>query len=176
MSDENSELNSLLKQAAAVDGDLAAQAPEAIEAAQELQAVVSLAEENAQGVQMILGLAVPVLSRLYPSLADVYTDEACTAVAGSLGPLLAKYGVSLKDWGGKYQEEIGAALVCGPMAWATVQAIKTDIAARSGATKTVENDKPARALAKPEPALKPGDYGFVEGQAAGGGVPEFAGA
>jgi hypothetical protein len=177
----NAELNGLLMQAAAVDGDLAAQAPEAIAEQQAEMAVVSLAEENSKTVGMILGLAVPILSRLYPSLAEVYTEEACCAVAASLGPLLAKYNINIAEWGGRYQEEIGAAFVCGPIAWATVQGVKADIQSRIGAAKAIENGQPAPPISAPAPAaaknLKPGDYGYVERQAATvDSMTEFPGA
>jgi hypothetical protein len=164
----NSELAGLMLQAHGVDGELAANAPEAIQQAQELAAVGSLAQENTQGVEMILATAVPVLGKLYPSLVAVYTPDACAAVAMSLGPVLAKYGINLKEWGGKYQEEIGALFVCGPIAWATVQGIKADIAERAGAPKALEQGKPAPAIGAPEAGknLKPGDYGYVETQAA----------
>lgn len=176
----NSELAGLMLQAQGVDGELSANAPEAIQQAQELAAVSSLAQENTQGVEMILATAVPLLSTMYPSLAEVYTPAACTAVAASLGPVLAKYNINLKEWGGKYQEEIGALFVCGPIAWATVQGIKADIAARAGATKAIEHAKPAE-IGAPVKGLKPGDFGYVESQvvrkpAAVDSMVEFPGA
>jgi hypothetical protein len=174
----NAELAGLLMQAAAVDGDLAAQAPEAIAEQQELMVVASLAEENTKGVRMILALAVPILGKLYPSLVDVYTEEACGAVAASLGPLLAKYGINLQEWGGRYQEEIGAAFVCGPIAWATVQGIKADILERAK-PEAIEIHMRSPKIAEPAPGakLKPGDYGYVERQAAAvDSMTEFPGA
>lgn len=127
------ELDSLLMQAAGVDAEVASTAPAAVVAQQEAAAVMDLAQQNCQGVGMMLGLAVPILSKLYPSLEKVYTDEACGQIAASVGPLLAKYNVNLADWGSAYKEEIGALFVCGPIAWATVQAVKADIAARNPA-------------------------------------------
>lgn len=178
----NAELAGLLMQAQAVDGDLAAQAPEAIAEQQEALAVVSLAEENQKGVAMILDIAVPILGKLYPSLVGVYTQEACGAVAASLGVVLAKYNVNLAEWGGAYKEEIGALFVCGPIAWATVQGVKADILARE-APKAIEQGKPAAPPKQaPGAALKPGDYGYVESLAGAKPAPvventtEFPGA
>lgn len=158
---QNKELAGLMMQAGQLDGEQAANSPEALQAAQEEAQAVTLADSNRQGVEMILGVSVPILSKLYPSLESVYTPEACAAVAASLGPVLAKYNVNLSEWGGKYQEEIGALFVCGPIAWATVQAVKTDVAARAGA-KAVEH-KPAASLTQaPASNLKPGDYGYKD--------------
>jgi hypothetical protein len=160
---ETAELDSLMIEAKGIDGDLAAQAPKAIAEAQEQAAAVTLAESNSQGVKMVLAVSLPVLGKLYPSLVDVYTPEACEAVAASLGPVLADYGVDLQQWGGRYQHEIAAAIVCGPIAWATVQAIKTDIAARVKAAKVVAAPEPQPQLPKaPAKSLKPGDMGYVE--------------
>jgi hypothetical protein len=155
------ELDALAIQAGAVDGAVEAQEPGAVMAAQAEIMTMGLAEENSQGVTMILGIAVPVLGKLYPSLADVYTDEACGAIAASLGPLLAKYGVNLKDWGGAYKEEIGAAIVCGPIAWATVQGIKADIAARAGPKAAQVVDASDKAQTKGAGPV-PGDFEFRE--------------
>ncbi|MEH6434236.1 hypothetical protein [Massilia sp. DD77] len=162
----SNELAGLMLQADQLDGEQAAQAPEALQAAQEEAQAVTLADANRQGVAMILGVSVPILSKLYPSLAEVYTPEACEAVSASLGPVLAKYNVNLAEWGGKYQEEIGALFVCGPIAWATVQGVKADIAARA-ASKPLEHSKPSRpaeVVTAGGAALKPGDYGFQEAQ------------
>lgn len=134
------ELDSLAMQAANLDGEVASAAPGAMLEQQEQAAVISMAEQNSRGVSMIMALAVPILSKLYPSLAEVYTPEACGQVAASLGPVLAKYGVNLEEWGGRYQEEIAALFVCGPIAWATVQGVKADIASRAPA-KAVQMDK-----------------------------------
>lgn len=160
----NKELDSLLLQAGALDGDLAELAPEAQAAQAEALAVVSLAQKNSEGVSALLAMAIPLLSQFYPSLVEVYTPEACGAVAASLGPVMAKYNIDMQEWGGRYQEEIGAAFVCVPIALATAKAIKADVLAARPQTKdatTVEHKPvaPAKGAAK---ALKPGDYGYVE--------------
>lgn len=125
------ELDALVAQAAGIDQEVASAAPGAVLQQQEAAAVMDLAQQNAQGVGMILGVAVPILGKLYPSLEDIYTPAACEQIAASLGPLLAKYNISMADWGTAYKEELGAAFVCAPIAWATYQGIKADILART---------------------------------------------
>ena len=158
---EMNELEGIIGQAALVDNEVAAAAPGAMLEAQAEAEVMSLASENTEGVSFILGMAVPLLSKMYPSLADVYTPEACGQVGAAMGPLLAKYGVNLKEWGGAYKEEIGALFVCGPIALATVAGIKADIAARAGAPA-------AKQVAAPSPGRVPvpGDMDYREPVAA----------
>ncbi|MGZ8301221.1 MAG: hypothetical protein ACXW2U_00805 [Telluria sp.] len=162
---DNQELQALMMQAKQVDGDQAAQAPGAVMEAQEQAEAISLAQTNQQGVAMILDMALPILGTMYPSLETVYTPEARAAVAASLGPVMAKYGINLQEWGGRYQEEIGALFVCGPIAWATVKAVKTDIMARQAAQPSAVT-KGERAAVQAPPAvagdLQPGDYGYRE--------------
>jgi hypothetical protein len=153
------ELQGLIGQAGLVDGEVAASAPAAQMEAQEEAAALGLAEENGQAVGMILGMAVPLLGRMYPSLLTVYTEEACGMVAASLGPVLAKYNVNLRDYGGAYKEEIGALFVCVPIALATVAGIKADIAARMAATPgAAVLEKPAAKAGRPVP----GDFEYRE--------------
>lgn len=155
------ELDGLEMLADQVDSQVAATAPAAMQAEQEQQVLLSVADENKRGVMLVLGTALPVLGKLYPSLLAVYTDEAQAAIAETIGPLLAKHGIDLKDFGGNYREEIAAALVCGPIAWATVQAVKADIAARI--EQPQQTAKPATLKGAP----KPGDTDYREPAQAG---------
>jgi len=156
----SAELQALAMQASQIDGEQAAASPEAVQAAQEAQVVMGLEEQNQGAIALILGTAVPVLCEIYPSLAGVYTEDACQRIVGAVSPVLAKHGVDLSQWGGAYKEEIGAAMVCVPIAWATVQAVKADIEAREAAkgprTVGVQQTQAQKA------ALVPGDYGYVE--------------
>lgn len=161
--DQVNELDGLIAQAGALDGDAAATSPAAIMEQQAQAEAMGLSDQNSQAVGMMLGLAVPILSRLYPSLEQVYTPETCGALSASLGPVLAKYGVNLTEWGGAYKEEIGALFVCGPVAWATVQGIKADIAARAGAPAAVPVAGPATLNpAPPATGPRPGDFAYRE--------------
>lgn len=156
MGDMN-ELDGLAMQAAAIDGEAAATAPEAVAAAQEQAMVVSLADSNGRMVSGVLEMVSPMIQPLYPSVAAVYTPDVCAQVGGALGPVLAKYGIDLGEWGGRYKEELTAIFVCLPVAGATVKALKADIAAKEEAGKPVIEEKaPA-----PASALKPGDYGYT---------------
>lgn len=125
------EMRAILMQADALDGAAVAAGPEAMMAAEEEAQASMLADQNTGQVRLILALAVPLLSKLYPSLAEIYTDPTCDQVAGTLGPVLTKYHINLGDMGNQWKEEIGAVLVCGPIAVATYQGIKQDIQARA---------------------------------------------
>lgn len=125
------DLDALALQAGALDAESAASEPGAVIEQQEAAALMDAASENAQQIAMIISLAMPAIGVMYPSLPAVYTPEAVQGVAGTMGPLLAKYGIRLKDLGGRYKEEIAAALVCGPVAVATYRAIGKDVAERA---------------------------------------------
>lgn len=159
------ELDALALQAQKLDGDVEAQSPEAVVAGEAQAAVMSLAESNMEGMCMVLEIAVPVVSEMYPSLAAVYTPEACGRVAGALGPVLAKYGIDLSQVRGRWGEEIAAAIICFPIAKATYAAIKHDVAVKQGreAVKVAEPDPTATpAPAQNKATLMPGDFGYVE--------------
>lgn len=119
----------LMRAAGEPDADQAAQ--DAADQAQQDQQAAQAIDQNSEGVAMFLGLAVPFLGQLFPSIPGIYTDQAQAAMAMTLGPVLTKYGISLGDLGGAYKEEIAAVLVCGPIAWATYKGIMADIAARA---------------------------------------------
>lgn len=154
------ELDGIINQAGMVDGEVAASAPGAVMEAQAEAEVMSLAAENTAGVGFILGMAVPLIGKMYPSLLEVYTPKACSAVGAAMGPVLAKYGVNLKELGGAYKEEVAALFVCGPIAWATVAGIKADIAARA-------RPAAAQVAAPPRPGNLPvpGDFDYREPEA-----------
>jgi hypothetical protein len=155
------ELDSLALQAAALDGQVESQTPDAQVAAQQQAEVMTLADTNTEGVCMIIDIALPVVGEMYPSLTAVYTPEACGRIAGALGPVLAKYGIDLGELRGRWGEEILAALVCWPIAKATYAAIKHDIAVANGKEPVAV---PAAAPAPPaaKVGLVPGDFGYVE--------------
>jgi hypothetical protein len=129
MSEEQAQ-NLRALEAAAGEPDAAVAQLEQKEADQAQAVMDQGTTENVQAVMLMLQLAVPLLSKLYPSIGDVYTEDACVSVASSVGPVLTKYGVSLGDMGGKYKEEITMVVVCWPIAAATYEGIKSDIAAR----------------------------------------------
>lgn len=126
--EQSADLRRLMLAADAPNAEM--QALEDAEAAQAAAEVAAQVDQNSNAVRMGLDIAIPFLSRLYPSLADVYTDEARGAVAMTVGPVLTKYGIDLGDVGGRYREEIAMVVVCGPIAMATYQGIKSDVEAR----------------------------------------------
>lgn len=127
---EITELEVLAMGADAIDNEAAAGEPGAMIAAAGEAAQVDQGVNNAQQVAMMLALAVPLLGKLYPSIEAIYTEQVQGQVAQSLGPVLSKYGVDLADIAGSYGPEIAAALVCVPLAIATVAGVKADILAR----------------------------------------------
>ena len=104
---------------------------------------LSLDQEIAGMLQMIAGVLQPVL----PSVAKIYSPEVCGAVGGAVAPVCIKHGWLQGGIGGKYGEEIMMLVVVAPLAWATMEATKTDIAARKPqpATKQqgIDLDAPA---------------------------------
>jgi hypothetical protein len=138
-------------QLAAAEPNAAVQAMADAEAAQAEAAQAAQVDENTNAVRLGLDVAIPFLCRLYPSLADVYTDETRGAVAMTVGPVLTKYGVHLGDVGGRYREEIAMVAVCAPIAMATYQGIKADVEARE---KQVPKAVAARAVEVPPEAAE----------------------
>ena len=128
---ENNELAALTAQAGLLDGELSASGPEAQVAQAEADQQMQVQEQNTGQIRMIFSLAVPILGRLYPCIADIYTDPTCDQLATVLGPLLTKYGINLGDMGDKWGVEIAAVIVCGPVVMATYKGIQTDIAMRA---------------------------------------------
>jgi len=128
---------------------------QALEDAEQKQADADLAaqvDQNSQSVRMGLDIAIPFLSKLYPSLTAIYDEKARSAVAMTIGPVLTKYGVDLGDVGGRYREEIAMVVVCGPIAMATYQGIKADVEARTTPVPKAVASTPAGAAPEaPEP-------------------------
>lgn len=124
------ELEALALGADALDGEVLAGEPGALVAQAEAAQQVDKGVNNVQKVALMLALAVPLLGKLYPSIAEIYTDQVQSQVAQSLGPVLSKYGVDLADMATAYGPEIAALVVCVPLAIATVAGVKADIQER----------------------------------------------
>lgn len=149
---ENTELAALTAQAGLLDGEQAANGPEAMVAQAEADQAEQVQSANIGQVRLILALAVPVLGKLYPCLVDIYDDTTCDQVAGTLGPVLTKYRIDLGDMGSKWGPEIAAVMVCGPVAFATYKGIMADIASRAPQVpKAVASTVRQAAPAAPEP-------------------------
>jgi hypothetical protein len=140
---------SLADQAAQIDG--AAQ-PTEPGAAAAPAGPVDFTEEAEQLVTFACSALVP----LYPSLGRVYTPDVQKALGGALGPLLAKYDLSLAGIFAKWAPELSFAMVAFPLMVPTIEAIKADRAARKADQAA---PKPPAAAAAP-------------GAAPAGGIPD----
>ena len=128
------------------------------EAEEAVQVRAPLAEELAGLLMMLSGMASP----LFPSLGKIYTPETCAAVGGAIAPVCDKYGWLQNGMGGEWGPEIMCVAVVGPIGYATVLAVKNDIAARDakddakvaqagqGKLQAVELGKPAPFASGPE--------------------------
>jgi hypothetical protein len=96
------------------------------------------------------GLAiVAALSPAFPSLKDLYTDETTAAAGASIAAVCVKHGWLSGGLMGEYAEEITALMVCGPLAVATAQGVRSDIAALKARARPVQVSAPAPAPAAP---------------------------
>lgn len=132
------------------------QAVEDAEAARAAAEQAAQVDQNSNAVRMGLDIAIPFLSRLYPSLEAIYDEQARTAVAMTVGPVLTKYGIDLGDVGGRYREEIAMVMVCGPIAVATYQGIMTDVGARKKPVPKAVAAQPADEAPKAEGTVRLG--------------------
>jgi len=85
-----------------------------------------LADEISGMLKMLSAVVAP----FFPTVAEIYSAERCDAIGEGVAPLCRKYGWLEGGIGGKYAEEIMAAVIVLPVAWSTVEAVKGDLAAR----------------------------------------------
>lgn len=123
--------------------------PEA-QAAEVAAAKVPLADELAGAVLAFVAIAGPML----PSLQKIYTQETTQAAAQSMAAVCEKNGWLQGGLMGEYAEEVTALIVCGPLAYATVQGIKADLAANR------EREKPAAIQPGQKPVEAPTTVSF----------------
>lgn len=119
-SEQAAELAAL--EAAAGEGAQAAQVKEAEQAAGPR---VDLATELRALVGMFVGLVAPV----FPSLPKIYTAETTEAAALAVAAVCNKHGWMQGGIMGDFAEEIAAAAVLAPLALATYQGVRADVAA-----------------------------------------------
>lgn len=135
--EQAAELQKLLLGAAAPEAELEQQA--LAEQEQALQATNGVASQNAQALEMLIGIAGPTLSTFgFPSVERVLNtvDEGagCTKgqmLAGVWSAVLAKHGVDLGELGGQWREEIAAVVVTLPIGVAIYQGIRNDCRPKS---------------------------------------------
>lgn len=95
---------------------------------------VSMAEPEpagpnlAQEITGIITVAVQTLGPMFPSLREVYTKETTEAAAGAIAAVCNKHGWLQGGMFGEWGEEIACVAVCGPLALATYQGVRGDLA------------------------------------------------
>lgn len=125
-------------------------AAETAEMPQQAQAVqVQPAEVMAKEIGGLVTGLVGVLSPAFPSLKTIYTPEAIGAAAAAVSAVCVKHGWLESGLMGEYGEEITALIVCGPLAVATYQGVKGDMARMKEKAKAEE---PVQAVPPVPPA------------------------
>lgn len=120
----NDDLQALEAQAQAIDAETAIPDPAATP---EQEAVkLDVAAELAALLQTVTGLLTPA----FPSLATIYTEATCRRLGEAAAPVMDKYGLSVGGLFDRWGAEITLAAVALPVALATVQGVKADIADR----------------------------------------------
>lgn len=71
-----------------------------------------------------------VVAPAFPSIAAIYTEEACGAAGAAVAGVCDKYGWLQGGVGGEYGPELMCLFVVGPLAFATYGAVQGDIEAR----------------------------------------------
>lgn len=85
---------------------------------------VDLGGELAQALLIVSKILAPAL----PSLATIYTEQSCGAAGASIAAVCDKHGWMQDGFLGKWGPEIACLAVCAPMAVATAQGVKGDMA------------------------------------------------
>jgi hypothetical protein len=115
-----------------------------------------LSEEISGVLKLVAGMIKPAL----PTVAEIYTPEVCDSVGGAVGAVCDKHGWLQGGISGKYGEEIMCLAVVGPIAYATVEAAKSDIAARKAAAKpALQGTETGAAMLEVGEAVKPSEIG-----------------
>jgi len=106
---------------------------------------------DAEIAGMVLMLS-KVLAPAFPSIAAIYTEEACNTLGLAVAPVCEKYGWMQGGIGGEYGPEIMCLCVAGPMAFATYAAVQNDIAERRAKERADKGGNEPKAL-QPAPGV-----------------------
>lgn len=87
--------------------------------------------------------AVGILAPMFPSLPAIYTKTATAAAAAAVANVCNKHGWMQGGVLGRYGEEIACLAVVGPLAFATYNGIRGDLAARAPAQEPQRLEFPA---------------------------------
>lgn len=135
------DLDALQTEAAAIDASAAANDPAA---APEPEAVrIDVAAEVAALLKAVAGILAPA----FPSLATIYTDATCKQLGDAAAPVMDKYGLTVGGLFDRWGAEITLAATALPVALATWQGVKADIAARNAPVSKTEPAPEASAYA-----------------------------
>lgn len=103
-------------------------------------------------IAALLKTTALLLAPMYPSLATIYTEETCRALGVAAAPVLDKYGLSVGGLFDRWGAEITLAATALPIAAATYQGIKSDLAAKR---KPAAPDKPREPTPPPSAETPP---------------------
>jgi hypothetical protein len=102
----------------------------------------------------LVSMGVALLSPMFPSLKDIYTEQAVGAASGALAGVCQKHGWMQGGMVGGWGEELAAVAIVGPLVFATVQGVKGDMQAKR---KKAEPDRLAAPVAGEVIAPKVGE-------------------
>lgn len=95
-----------------------------VEQAQPAAPKIELADE----LRGLITVVVQTLGPMFPSLKEIYTEQATEAAATAIAGVCTKHGWLQGGMFGEYGEEIACVAVCGPLALATFNGVKGDLA------------------------------------------------
>lgn len=98
--------------------------------------------------------AVAAAGPMFPSLKTIYTQQTTEAAAASIAAVCEKHGWAQGGIMGKWAEEIACVAIVGPLAFATYQGVRADLAERAPAKPPERLDGPN--LAAQAPTAAPG--------------------
>lgn len=108
----------------------------------------------AQELAGLMQMAVATLGPAFPSLKSIYTPETIGAASESIAAVCRKHGWMQGGMMGEYQEEVTCLFVVGPLALATVQGVKADIAARAKKPEQIQAPAMPEAVPNEVPGAK----------------------
>lgn len=118
-----------------------------------------LAGEIAGAILMVVGILRPAL----PSVAALYPPEVAGGVGAAVAEVCKKHGWLEGGFMGEWKEEIACVLMVGPLAYATYDAAKGDIAVLKAAKiGTDQKQQPAQIQAPEAPAVAAVTFGEVK--------------
>lgn len=100
----------------------------------------------------IAGALLAAVGPMFPSVKAIYTEDVTKAAATSIAAVCVKHGWLSGGLMGEHAEELTALMVCVPLAVATVQAVKADLARMNRAPESAAEKVGAGDTAPADPA------------------------